>query len=124
MLFHLQPNGPFTFTTGAAAIEENVLVEQFTDGTLIKCGAARMPVGFVQWPYAIGVTATVYQAIGEALIKAGAAFAIGDYLKTDANGRLICNGVTGATVNDILTVAQAESAATANGDFAKVFFKP
>jgi hypothetical protein len=122
MLFHLQPNGPFTFTTGAAAIEENVLCELFTDGTLIKCGADRVPVCFTQWPYAIGVTATGYQCIGEALVKAGGAAAIRDYLKVDANGRLICNGATGATVNDIKTVAIAESATTADGDFIKVFF--
>lgn len=122
MLFHLQPNGPFTFTVGATAIEENVLCEIYTDGTLIKCGADRFPACFTQWPYAIGVTVTGYQCIGEALIKAGGAVAIGDYLKVNASGRLICNGTTGATANDIKTIAQAESAATTDGDFIKVFF--
>jgi hypothetical protein len=123
MLSGLQPFGPFTFVTGATALEENCLVEIFTDGTVIKCGADRVPIGFTQYASAIGVTATIYQAIGEATVKCGTGgCAIGDYLKSDANGHLICNGASGSTVNDAKTVAVARSAGTNDGDMVKVFF--
>jgi Uncharacterized conserved protein (DUF2190) len=122
MLYHLQPFGPFTFTVGAAAIEANTLVQFGTDGLIVKCGADTVPNGFTNYAYAIGAVATVYQALGEGVVQAGAAVAIGDFVKSDANGRLICNGTTGSTANDAKTLAMAESAATTSGDLIKVFF--
>lgn len=124
MISFLNPTGPFTFITGAAALVENILVEVHTDGTLIKCGADRAPVGFVQYAYAIGITATVYPACGEAVIKAGATptIAIGDYCKVNSEGKLVSNGASASTANDIKTVAIALSVGTAEDDFVKVKF--
>lgn len=131
MISNLQPNGPFTFLVGAADIEENVLVQFGTDALIVCCGTSGTPVGFTQNAHASGATASVYQCIGEAVLKAGEPIAVGDYLRSDGRGRLVV-GATGAAVyearladaslDDHWTVAVAKSAANGDGDFIKVFF--
>lgn len=131
MISNLQPAGPFTFTVGATAIEENVLVQFGTDCLVVPCGTAGTPVGFVQNAHASGADASVYQCLGEAVLKAGEPIEIGDYLKSDLRGRLVVSAtgaavydarVAGASLDDKWTVAVAKSAAALDGDYLKVFF--
>ena len=97
MIHGLQPFGPFTFETGSAPLDENVLVTLDTDGTAIKCGAGLPPVGLTMYPSAIGADCTAYDAIGEAQIQAGGVVAISDALRSDSNGHLIRTAAVAAT---------------------------
>jgi Uncharacterized conserved protein (DUF2190) len=121
MLSNLLQTGPFTFIT-ATLVDENTLVQIDANGKLVVCGADLTPAGHTLYYYAAGATATLYQCIGQSTLRAGGAVAIGDLCKSNAVGRVICNGTTGSTVNDLKTVCVALSASSADGDYIKVQF--
>lgn len=82
-----------------------------------QAGADANTLGVARADAAIGAVAAV-DALGTAIVKSGAAFALGDTLKSDANGKAITWAAAGAKV------AIARQAATAADQDIEVFLVP
>lgn len=114
----IRQNGPFSLTA-AAALAANTLVTLDTAGKVVNCGATGTAIGWVAEDVASGALATVRPLIGRCLLKASTAIAIGDFVKTAANGKIAPEATV--TTRTVATLGQAHQAASADGDLVAVF---
>jgi hypothetical protein len=95
-------------TVGATALSRGVAVK-FSAGVLVACGANERAIGFVTQDAAIGALASVALIGGGAVGIAAGTIAIGDNLKTDANGHLVATTSTSDSVVAVATEAAVDN---------------
>lgn len=107
-------NGARFGMVAAAIIPDYAIVEIDDDGKAILCTAGLIGTGFVQeGAPAIGDDLLVYEFCGEAPALAGETWAVKNYLKPGADGKLVKE--TDPAVPTAFTRAQAAEAATVLG---------
>lgn len=114
----IRQNGPWT-VTAAEALAANTLVTLDTAGKVVNCGATGTAIGWVAEDVASGALATVRPLLGRVLLKASAAIAIGDFVKTAASGKIAPEATV--TTRTVATLGQACQAASAYGDLIAVY---
>jgi hypothetical protein len=117
----VNPNGPFTYPNGAAAIAANLLVTLDSSGNLIVATATDSGVGFTNDTIpALTQKGQVFPNRGKGVLTSSAAIAVGDLVKSAAAGKIAPEAiVTTSTVN---TIGRALSAASGADKLVKVAF--
>lgn len=99
-----------------------VMFSTVTAGRIVQVSAANAPsIGIADIPGTAGTPVRVTRA-GDTPATAGGVITAGQYVKTDASGKLVA--VTGTAGDGENIVGRAESAAAASGDNFVLFVNP